>query len=93
MRSNFTRILSFAAMACLAAAAFVAGTGVAIAATARRVWDAVTAWVSPPEAIHSKSPDQTRAGVALVTARAYVQRMLRRNRPDVTPGWRMCPSI
>ncbi len=29
----------------------------------------------------------------LVQAKAFVQRLAKRERPTVTPGWRMCPSI
>lgn len=34
-----------------------------------------------------------RVSMALVQARAFVQRLAKRETPRVTPGWRMCPSI
>jgi len=43
--------------------------------------------VAPKEA-EAKAP-----GVLLVQAKAFVQRILKRERPVVTPSWRMCPSI
>lgn len=30
--------------------------------------------------------------VAFVRAKAFVLRLAKRQRPDTTPGWRMCPS-
>lgn len=46
---------------------------------------------------HEPVKDQARAAalrapVLLVQARAFVQRLAKRETPRVTPGWRMCPS-
>lgn len=94
MRSN--RFLSFAIAACMSLAAGFTATavsvGAAIAATALRCWDTITAWAWPPANQVPKSPGQTRPVVALVIARSYAERLLRRVRPNVTTGWRMCPS-
>ena len=87
------RFLSFAIAACMSLAAGFMATALAVATTARRCWDYATAWARPAaDATQRKSPDQTRASVALVIARSYLARLLHRFRPNVTPGWRMCPS-
>lgn len=31
--------------------------------------------------------------VMLVSARSFVARLMRRERPALSPGWRMCPSV
>ena len=94
MRSN--RLFSLAVVACMAAAAActsaVSHAGHAIAATARYAWDRITSWLEPA-AERPKSPAQTRPRVALVAARSFVARLMRRERPIVTPLWRMCPSV
>lgn len=43
--------------------------------------------VAPKEA-EAKAP-----AVLLVRAKAFVLRLVKRERPVVTPSWRMCPSI
>lgn len=94
MRSN--RLISLAVVACMAAAtacaSAVSNAGQAIASTARYAWCRITSWLEPA-AERPKSSVQTRPRVALVAARAFVGRLMRRERPTVTPRWRMCPSI
>ena len=85
-------LLSALAAACLAAAS-------AISAAADRVVSAVShgfdrllsAWAEPFQT-QTKAPGQEKPRVALVAARAFVLRVLKR-RPTVHPSWRMCPSI
>jgi len=36
--------------------------------------------------------DRTAADRPLLVAKAFVRRLVQRHRPEVTPGWRMCPS-
>ena len=87
-----SRLVSIVAMACMAAAS-------AISAAADRVVSAVsygvvrllTAWVEPFQA-QAKPPSQEKPRVALVAAKAFVARVLKRP-PTVHPSWRMCPSI
>lgn len=93
MRSN--RLFSLAVVACMAAAAACASAvryaGHAIAATARYAWGRITSWLEPAAA-RAKSPAPSRPRVALVEARSFALRLMRRERPTVTPRWRMCPS-
>ena len=35
----------------------------------------------------------TQPAITRVQAKAFVQRIMKRERPTVTPGWRMCPSV
>ena len=86
------RFVSLVALACAAAAS-------AMSAAVDRVASAVsygidrllTAWVEPFQ-MQAKAPGQEKPRVALVVAKAYLLRVLKR-RPTVHPSWRMCPSI
>lgn len=87
-----SRFVSLIALACMAAAS-------AMSAAAARVVSAVSygidrllsAWVEPFQ-LQAKPPSQEKPRVALVMAKAFVLRVLKR-RPTVHPSWRMCPSI
>ncbi|PTT38066.1 hypothetical protein DBR23_15545 [Acidovorax sp. HMWF018] len=87
-----SRFVSLVALACVAAAS-------AMSAAVDRVASAVSygidrllsAWVEPFQ-LQTKAPGQEKPRVALVAAKAFVLRVLKR-RPTVHPSWRMCPSI
>ena len=87
-----SRFVSLVALACAAAAS-------AMSAAVDRVASAVsygidrllTAWVEPFQ-MQAKAPGQEKPRVALVVAKAFLLRVLKR-RPTVHPSWRMCPSI
>lgn len=87
-----SRFVSLVALACMAAAS-------AVSAAVDRVVSAVSygfdrllsAWVEPFQ-LQAKAPGQEKPRVALVAAKAFVLRGLKR-RPTVQPSWRMCPSI
>ena len=87
-----SRFASLVALACMAAA-------YAVSAAVDRVASAVSygidrllsAWVEPFQ-LQTKAPGQEKPRVALVAAKAFVLRVLKR-RPTVHPSWRMCPSI
>lgn len=94
MRSN--RLFAIVAIAIAAASAVTtAATDIyayAVAAV-HRAWDYVstsfrTLPSSPPKAQADLNPISL-----LVAAKAFMQRMSKRERPRVTPLWRMCPSI
>lgn len=90
MRSN--RLFTFAAIACLAVASAISAAADRVLGAVRRGFDRlVAAWVEPfqPQA---EPPGQEKPRVALVAAKAFVLRVLKR-RPTVHPSWRMCPSI
>lgn len=78
---KYSRILAIAAIACAAVVSVVS----------HGLYRLVAAWAEPfqPQA---KAPGQEKPRVALVAARAFVGRVLKR-RPWVHPSWRLCPSI
>ena len=86
------RFVSLVALACAAAAS-------AMSAAVDRVASAVsygidrllTARVEPFQ-MQAKAPGQEKPRVALVVAKAFLLRVLKR-RPTAHPSWRMCPSI
>lgn len=87
-RSRFTSLI----VACLAIAV---DTGRSIVAAVRYGWDymVLRAFSPPePERYKSQAPVEARPRVALVKARAFMDRLVKRDRPTVTPFWRMCPS-
>lgn len=43
--------------------------------------------------IAGTEPTQERPALRLVQAKAFVQRLVRRDRPQVTNSWRMIPSV
>ena len=86
-RSLFTAL----AAACLVAASALSAAADRVVSAVRRGFDRlVAAWVEPfhPQA---KPPSQEKPRVALVAAKSFVARVLKR-RPSVHPSWRMCPS-
>lgn len=46
--------------------------------------------VEPP--FHPSEAPQAKQSLGLVAAKAFKQRIEGRDRPNVTPRWRMCPS-
>lgn len=92
-RSSRFAFLSLAV--CAAAGAFVSAavaTRDYVVTSVARVWNfAISAFVGAAQ-VQPKSPSQVQPCVALLAARSFVARMLRRDRPAVTPGWRLCPS-
>jgi hypothetical protein len=87
-----SRFFSVLAVACLAAAsAFSAAADRAVSAARLGIDRLLTAWMEPFQA-QTQPPTQEKPRVALVAARAFVGRVLKR-RPSVHPSWRMCPSI
>lgn len=93
-----TRSLRFAtllAMACAAVASFAvsatAYAGHAIQSAACRCWN----WLAD-RAVSVQSPAKDLNPISLrvpfVMAKAFTARLAKRERPMVTPRWRMCPS-
>lgn len=83
-------LFAAAACACMAAASTYAVQAVVSAYHAARNWvitrvDVVAQAFAKPE--HMPAP-----AVKFVAAMAYVMRQAKRERPTVTPRWRMCPS-
>lgn len=90
MRSN--RLFCALAAACLAGAAFVSAAADRVVGALSRGFDRLLcAWVEPFQA-QAKPPGQETPRLALVISKAFVLRLFKRERPRVTPRWRMCPS-
>ncbi|MDP9895353.1 hypothetical protein J2W32_004451 [Variovorax boronicumulans] len=89
----FHTIMAFAAAACLAAASTYATVTDHIARACIYVRDTVAGFL---EVAVAKFEQPVLRMVArpgeLLQACAYALRLAKRDRPRVTPGWRMCPS-
>ena len=62
-----------------------------VAAVSYGIDRVLSAWVEPFQ-LQTKAPGQEKPRVALVAAKAFVLSLAKRERPRVTPRWRMCPS-
>ncbi len=91
IRSRFASIVAIACLTASALASTASSVGRAVAATFRDGWDYVFGRipVGPSEPKSQASPCPR---MALVAARSFLDRLMRRERPTVTPRWRMCPS-
>ena len=90
-RSRFASLI----VACLACAAAVAvDTGRCLVNAVRYGWDYVVAHAfrAPDVSTKSQPVPEAQPRVALVKARAFMANLVKRDRPTVTPYWRMCPS-
>lgn len=83
--------LAFAAVALMAGTATVVAGRVATACTAvyRFACDLVA---SVPAKFEQPSLKLVMRPIELLQACAYARRLVKRDRPRVTPSWRMCPS-
>ena len=61
--------------------------------TYRRAKDLITDTVLHGLALASSQPGGRRPAALLVRAKCFYARLMRRERPVMTDGWRMCPSI
>ncbi len=94
--SRSSRLFAIAAVACAATASAFMAVAVAscdyVAATVHRAWDFVLDGIRAAPAVQPVSLGQREPSVVLVAAKAFILRMVKRERPRVTPMWRMCPS-
>lgn len=94
--SRSSRFLSIAVLAVAAAASAFSSAAVAfgdyVVAAVHRAWGFMMDGFGPEVSVKPMSPSQRKPSVALVAAKAFVLRMVKRYRPNVTPMWRMCPS-
>jgi len=92
MMKPFHRSFALATAVCLAAVA-AASTAYHSAVT---VVHAVCSWawerIEPVLAKFTSEPSAFRPRVAFVAAKAFVLRLAKRERPRISPTWRMCPS-
>ena len=94
--SRTSRLFAIAAIACAAAAgAFVSAAAASrdyVVAAVHRAWDFVIDGFRVRADVQRASPSQDKPRVRLVAAKAFIMRLAKRERPRVTPLWRMCPS-
>lgn len=90
-------LIASAALAFAAAVGAFASVAVAsrdyVVSAVHRAWDFVLDCMDMRPGAQAESPGQDKPRVALVAAKAFMQRMAKRERPRVTTLWRMCPSI
>jgi hypothetical protein len=94
MKRFFCSALAIASLACVAVLAFADDIGDRLITAVRSgryrikhfLLDAIEAVAQPAAAVRD-------AIVLFVAAKSFVQRIVRRERLHVTPGWRLCPSI
>lgn len=84
MYRPLSTLLSLVAIACMAVATAVWGAVRTGYAYARQ-------WLDDISPISIKQP-KPKCRAALVQPKAFVPRLEKRERPTVTPRWRMCPS-
>jgi len=85
---------SFLAIALLACASLASACYDAVASPIAAVYRAVKGFVLGAfDAIAVESVESRKPMVQQVRAKAFVQRIEKRERPVVTSSWRMCPSI
>ncbi|MDZ7892339.1 MAG: hypothetical protein U5L73_11355 [Rhodoferax sp.] len=92
MYRSSSRLGMLVAAVCIAAFAFVEPVLRAAASLYRLATSWLVAGIEAFAPAHARKmqPSFTKAKVKV---KAFVQRILKRERPNVTPGWRMCPSI
>ena len=94
--SRSTRLFAIAAIACAAAASAFAAAAVAsrdyVVTAVHRAWDFAVDGFRVSAEVQRDSPRPDKPRVQLVAAKAFILRMVKRERPNVTPLWRMCPS-
>lgn len=88
---NSLRLIAFAVLSC---AAFVSSSLEALHGFAVATYRAVKSFVYDAFKLVAAPDDaHARPAVAFVQAKAFVQRIMKRERPQLTGSWRMCPSI
>lgn len=88
---SFRNVLSLAVLAC---AAFVSSGFAAVQAIAVASYRAVKSWMLDGfELMAATSDANARPAITHVQAKAFVQRIIKRERPVLSSSWRMCPSI
>ncbi|MBV7457319.1 hypothetical protein KW843_22755 [Acidovorax sp. sif1233] len=94
--SRSSRLFAIAAIACAAAAGAFASVAVTsrdyVVSAVHRAWSFVLDGFRVDAVVQPASPNQREPSVALVAAKAFILRLVKRDRPRVTPMWRMCPS-
>jgi hypothetical protein len=90
MYRSRSRLGLLAAAVCIAVSALVAP----VLRAAASIYRLATSWlVAGIEAFAPAHAREMQPSFTKAKVKAFVQRILKRERPNVTPGWRMCPSI
>lgn len=90
---KMSRLYALAVMACISFAS-------AAVAWARPVFEVAVATARAAKNLvldgfklaANADAEKTRSVLPFVQAKSFVQRLVKRERPEVTGGWRMCPS-
>ena len=87
-------LFSLIAVAALACVSITAAAVHRISDTFLSAFEAVKDFTKAAfNAVAEKQATQVLIVVPLVQAKAFVARLVKRERPHTTDGWRMCPSI
>lgn len=88
---SFRNVLSLAVLAC---AAFVSSGFAAVQAFAVATYRAVKDWIHDGfKLVAGEASDLNPVSIRIVQAKAFVLRIIKRERPVLSSSWRMCPSI
>jgi hypothetical protein len=95
MKSSHRSLL---VLACLSMAAIAAAACRAVSTLAESAYAAVKDFavaftLRGLDLVARAEPEGRSPAVLLVQAKAFVQRVMKRERPVMTVGWRMCPSV
>lgn len=91
MRSN--RLFAIFIVAAAAISSAVVSAYEHAVAAVHSAWGYVVSAWSPTPSTTIKAHADLNPALLLVAAKAFMQRMAKRERPRVTTLWRMCPSI
>ena len=91
MRSN--RLFAIAIVAAAAISSAVVSAYEHAVAAVHSAWGYVVSAWSPAPSTTIKAHADLNPALLLVAAKAFAMRLGKRERPRVTPMWRMCPSI
>lgn len=94
-RSRFSSLVAVACIALVAVAGPMVDAAYAAVGVVRCCWEAVAARLfgDPAKSQHTIGLASQRPRVTLVSAKAFRDRLAKRERPVVFPSWRICPTV
>lgn len=94
-RSRFSSLVAVACIALVAVAVPVVDAAYAAIRVVRYCWEAVAARLfgDPAKSERTIGAASSRPRVTMVSAKAFRDRLAKRERPVVFPSWRMCPTV
>lgn len=94
MKSIFRSLVAIAALACVSAICYAGELATSLVTAARTSSDRIRHLVLDAfQAVAQSSAAVRDAVVLIVAAMSFVQRIVRRERLQVTSTWRLCPSV